>query len=65
MLGIEPELAVSVVSNTITDIHHCMNTDVTVQHNRTPSDLVSVVAMTDQLAKVNREKGTPPQLARW
>ena len=42
-----------------------MNTDVTVQHNRTPSDLVSVVAMTDRLAKVNREKVTPPQLARW
>ena len=36
-----------------------------VQHNRTPSDLVSVMAMTDQLAKMNHEKRTPPQLARW
>ena len=32
----ELELAVSVVSKTITDIDHCTSTDVTLQHNGRP-----------------------------
>ena len=36
VLGIEPELAVSVVSNTITDIDHCTSTGVALQHNGRP-----------------------------
>ena len=36
VLGLEPELAVSVVSNTITDIDHCTSTDVRLQHNGEP-----------------------------
>ena len=48
-LGIEPELAVWVVSNTITDLDHCTSTEDAPQHMCTPSDLVSVVAMMDRL----------------
>ena len=49
MLGIEPELAVSFVSNTIAGIDHCKSADIRLQLYGTPIDLVSVVAMTDWL----------------
>ena len=36
VLGIEPELAVPVVSNTITDFDYCMSPGSTLQHNGMP-----------------------------
>ena len=45
----ESELAVPVVSNTITELDHCTSTEDALQHMCTPSDLVSVVAIMDRL----------------